>query len=70
MVIEERRLELAFEFKRWYDIKRLGIGEEVFTGPNSLEPHPSFNPARDYLFPLPQVDLDRNENLKPQNSGY
>jgi len=70
LVIEERRLELAFEYKRWYDIKRLNIGEEVFKGPNSLEPHENFDPNRDYYFPLPQDELDRNDNLKPQNTGY
>ncbi len=67
---EERRLELAFEYKRWYDIKRWGIGDEVFKGPNSLEPHDNFDASRDYHFPLPQDELDRNENLKPQNPGY
>ena len=67
---EERRLELAFEYKRWYDIKRWGIGDEVFKGTNSLEPHANFDTSRDYYFPLPQDELDRNENLKPQNSGY
>ena len=70
VVTEDRRLELAFEYKRWYDIKRLQIGEEVFTGPTSLELHPDFDPARDYLFPLPEDELDRNENLRPQNPGY
>ena len=69
-VREERRLELAFEYKRWYDIKRWGIGDEVFKGPNSLEPHDNFDASRDYYFPLPQDELDRNENLKPQNPGY
>jgi hypothetical protein len=70
VIREERRLELAFEYKRWYDIKRWGIGDEVFKGANSLEPHPEFSADRDYYFPLPQDELDRNENLKPQNSGY
>lgn len=70
LILEERRLELAFEFKRWYDIKRRRLGEEAFTGPGSLEPHPNFDPARDYLFPLPQVDLSVNPNLRPQNPGY
>ena len=70
IVREERRLELAFEYKRWYDIKRWGIGDEVFKGTNSLEPHANFDSSRDYYFPLPQDELDRNENLKPQNSGY
>ncbi|MEM9325424.1 MAG: RagB/SusD family nutrient uptake outer membrane protein [Bacteroidota bacterium] len=70
LIMEERRLELAFEFKRWYDIKRRDMGVEVFNGPNSLEPHPTFDPTRDYYFPIPQDEIDRNENLLPQNPGY
>jgi hypothetical protein len=70
LVLEERRWELAFEFKRWYDIKRRQLGEEVFTGPNALEPHDNFDPTKHYLLPLPQDELDRNPNLLPQNPGY
>lgn len=70
LVLEERRLELAFEYKRWYDIKRRDLGEEAFTGPNSLEPHPTFDKARDYLMPLPRTELAINPNLLPQNFGY
>jgi hypothetical protein len=70
LVLEERRLELAFELKRWYDIKRRQLGDEVFKGPNSLEPHSNFDASRDYLFPIPGDEIDRNENLKPQNPGY
>lgn len=70
LVIEERRLELSFEFKRWYDIKRLDIGDEVFKGANSLEPHSNFNKSKDYLLALPQTELDMNPNLLPQNTGY
>lgn len=70
LVLEERRLELAFEFKRWYDIKRRKLGETVFKGPNSLEPHSNFDPNRDYLMPLPRVELDVNPSLAPQNPGY
>ncbi|WP_278021210.1 RagB/SusD family nutrient uptake outer membrane protein [Flavobacterium ginsengisoli] len=69
MVIDERRLELAFEYIRWYDIKRLKIGPEVF-GPNGLEPHANFDPNRDYLWPLPGTELAINPNLKPNNPGY
>lgn len=70
LVLEERRLELSFEFKRWYDIKRRKLGEIAFKGPNSLEPHSNFDPNRDYLMPIPQVELDVNPNLGPQNPGY
>jgi len=67
IVREERRLELAFEFKRWYDIKRWGILEEVFTQPGSYEPR-NVNPQRDYLFPIPQVE--REVTGFEQNFGY
>jgi hypothetical protein len=70
LVLEERRLELAFEWKRWYDIKRRNLGEEVFLGAEALEPRTNFDPTRDYLFPLPATDLEINENLKPNNPGY
>lgn len=70
MVMEERRLELAFEYKRWYDIKRRNLGDAVFKGANSLEPHATFSAARDYLMPLPRVELQVNPNLGPQNPGY
>ncbi len=69
MVLEERKWELSFEFKRWFDIKRRQLGPEVF-GSMGLEPQPNFDPDRDYLFPLPGDELQRNPNLLPQNSGY
>lgn len=69
MVLEERKWELAFEFQRWYDIKRRQLGPQVF-GPDGLEPQPNFDASRDYLFPLPFDELDRNPNLAPNNPGY
>ena len=68
--MNERRLELAFEFKRWYDIKRRKLGDIVFKGANSLEPHANFDATRDYLMPLPATELQLNPNLKPQNPGF
>lgn len=70
LVLDERRLEMAFEYHRWYDIKRRDLGLSVFTGPNALEPHPNFDLTRDYLMPLPRTELEINPNLLPQNPGY
>ncbi|OAV43879.1 RagB/SusD family nutrient uptake outer membrane protein [Lewinella sp. 4G2] len=70
-VLEERRLELAFEHKRWYDIVRRRLGGEAF-GPNGLEselPAKSFDPSRDYLLPIPPIELSNNPALT-QNPGY
>ncbi len=49
----ERWVELAFEFKRWDDIVRWDIGDEVL--PTGYK----------YLLPIYQGDLDSNPNLKP-----
>jgi starch-binding outer membrane protein, SusD/RagB family len=70
LVLEERRLELSFEFKRWYDIKRRDMGDDVFKGTDSFEPHEDFDASKHYLLPLPQKDIDLNPNLLPQNPGY
>ena len=67
-VLEERRLELAFECKRWYDIARRKIGADVFNASGLEGEKPAFT-ADDYLMPLPEDELDRNPNLT-QNPGY
>ena len=71
-VLEERRLELAFEQQRWYDIVRRRMGGEVF-GPNGFETElqgtQNFNPSRDYLLPIPPIEIANNPNLS-QNPGY
>ncbi|RIJ50000.1 RagB/SusD family nutrient uptake outer membrane protein [Maribellus luteus] len=69
LVLEERRLELAFEFKRWYDIVRRDMGDQVF-GANGLEPQPNFNKTKHYLLPIPQTEIDIHPKLEPQNPGY
>jgi len=67
LVLEERRIELAFEWKRWYDIVRRDLGGQVF-GSGGLEPQPDFSSFR-YLLPIPQEEIDRNQNFI-QNPGY
>ncbi|TNJ45835.1 RagB/SusD family nutrient uptake outer membrane protein [Tamlana fucoidanivorans] len=69
MVLEERKWELAFECKRWYDIKRRQLGDEVFSA-SGIEQRPNFSASRDYLLPLPSDELLRNSNLEPNNPGY
>jgi len=60
-VLEERRFELAFECKRWYDIARRQIGTQAF-GPGGLEVRPDFS-SDDYLTPIPAVEINSNPNL-------
>ena len=74
-ILKERRLELAMEGQRFWDLKRY-YGEEGLvnylkgltdTGGNNLGKNPA-NVHQLYL-PIPQRDLDINPNLV-QNPGY
>ena len=65
-VLEQRRLELAFEFGRWFDIKRLKSGVEAFSS-TGLEPQANFKADKHYYFPFPATEIVRNPNLAPNN---
>ncbi|HNB62384.1 MAG TPA: RagB/SusD family nutrient uptake outer membrane protein, partial [Saprospiraceae bacterium] len=62
-IANERRLELAFEGHRWYDLKRTGKAVETMSalGYNINE--------NKLLWPIPQGERDKNINLT-QNPGY
>jgi hypothetical protein len=65
-VIQERALELFFEFDRWYDLIRKEILCDVWDDQPDVKPNCDQN---DYLWPIPQADLRLNE-LMTQNTGY
>ncbi|PST84077.1 RagB/SusD family nutrient uptake outer membrane protein [Pedobacter yulinensis] len=63
---KERRLELAFEGHRWFDLLRTGRAIEVMNAQkdgsgNNLNYNVS---AQKLLFPIPQNELDRNPNAR------
>jgi hypothetical protein len=64
-ILNQRRLELAFEGHRFWDIKRLG--RDINKAPNTANPVPFFDTR--ILAPLPQREIDGNKNLV-QNPGY
>lgn len=64
-IYRERRLELAFEGHRWFDLKRTGTAIEVM---NALGRGYNVT-AEKLLFPIPQSEMDRNPRLE-QNPGY
>ena len=90
LVRRERRVELAFEGLRLFDVARWNLGPQVLDGPlygsrlgsvNSqtgevtwasnyilLEVR-NFYPARNYLLPIPQNEMDANPKMT-QNPGY
>lgn len=63
----ERKVELAFEGHRWFDLRRSGTIDAVMS---ALKPA-SWNPT-DVLLPIPQRELDQNPTLTSadQNPGY
>jgi len=68
---KERRLELAFEGVRWYDLKRTGRAIEVMNnavGPNDVPIGYHLTQNR-LVWPIPQAELDKNTKLV-QNPGY
>ena len=72
-VLNERRLELALEGQRWFDLVRNGKVESVMNDLNSRDsgrlPLAKAYNNNSYLLPIPQTALDENENLT-QNPGY
>lgn len=96
-IYKERRLELAFEGLRLYDIRREKdptTGRPVIEGLmgpngtfvqynlNSTDPYETtnlresqdkginFNPAKNLLWPIPQLEIDLSGGLITQNPGY
>jgi hypothetical protein len=81
----ERRVELCFEEKRWFDIVRLKLAETVIpschtmqiTKVNGIKVYTvvstggerAFDPTKQYVLPIPQSAIDQNEKLV-QNPGY
>lgn len=64
-ILLERRLELAFEGHRWFDIKRAGKAISIM---NNLGFAYNVNQNK-LVLPIPQNELDRNPKLV-QNPGY
>ena len=66
-ILHERRMELAFEGDRWFDLIRVDNGQY---GLNFLHSIGKTNAtSKNLLMPIPQVELDANPNLT-QNPGY
>jgi hypothetical protein len=72
-LLNERRLELAFEGQRWFDLVRLDKVEEVM---NAVYAKDSGRKSQVYAFdknsyrlPIPQSVIDANDKIE-QNPGY
>ena len=63
-LIHERRVELGFESQRFNDLKRWGIAKSFLTGLGK-----NFQ-DRNYLYPIPQGEVDKTGGTIVQNTGY
>ncbi|WP_114782820.1 RagB/SusD family nutrient uptake outer membrane protein [Botryobacter ruber] len=66
-VLHERRMELAFEGHRWFDLIRVNDGQYGIDFLRSIGKTNAS--AKHLLFPIPQKERDTNPNLS-QNTGY
>ncbi|RNI33369.1 RagB/SusD family nutrient uptake outer membrane protein [Hanamia caeni] len=62
----ERRIELAMESERFFDIVRWGIADNVMAAAGKT----NFSSSRDALLPIPQTQLDLSKGVLHQNPGY
>lgn len=62
----ERRVELAMEHDRFWDIVRWGIAQTVLHAAGKT----NFSDARDVLLPIPQTQIDISGGKLTQNPGY
>ncbi len=62
----ERRIELAMEHDRFFDLVRWGIAEQVLHAAGKT----NFRAGRDELLPIPQTQIDLSNNVLKPNPGY
>ena len=71
-VLKERRLELAFEGQRWFDLLRCDKAIEVMNGLNTTDSgrlKMNSMDSQTTLYPVPQSEIAKNPKLG-QNAGY
>jgi len=74
-IVHERRIELAFEGKFGWDLRRWGIAKQVLTDPqrwqNQITPNYfKYQDGKDDILPIPQLEIDRSGDVLKQNPGY
>jgi hypothetical protein len=82
-IYNERRLELALEGHRYYDLKRTGRLADAmadfinYNMNESTDPYDSgnpqgtfFDPNKHYIFPIPQSEIDLSKGIVEQNPEY
>ena len=68
LLMDERRVELAFENHRFLDLKRFGVAQEVLSNFSAANSH-DFQ-ATDLLLPIPGPEIAISQGILTQNPGY
>uniref|UniRef100_UPI00404B5A44 RagB/SusD family nutrient uptake outer membrane protein n=2 Tax=Flavobacterium sp. TaxID=239 RepID=UPI00404B5A44 len=68
-LLRERRVELAFENHRFFDLLRFGVADEVLSAHAASMVYPDYNP-RALLLPIPAREINLSGGLLTQNPGY
>ncbi len=71
-IMNERSWELGSEGHRYFDLIRTNKAEEILNGSYSytFKRNKVFDPAKNYLLPIPIQDLAINKGVLTQNPGY
>ncbi|MEO0559702.1 MAG: RagB/SusD family nutrient uptake outer membrane protein, partial [Bacteroidota bacterium] len=69
VLLAERRIELAFENHRFYDLQRFGVAEQVLSEFAANNPAINFS-STDLLLPIPQNEINVSQGALSQNPGY
>ncbi len=69
-IAKERRLELAFENHRWFDLLRTNKAINVLNNSKGASIYPINVKPYQLLFPIPQAEIDANGHKLEQNEGY
>ena len=71
VIRNERRVELAFENHRWFDLVRTGRAKDVMTAEQKFDGYPEFTWSDDALaYPIPMTVMQSNPGKIIQNKGY
>jgi hypothetical protein len=66
LIRHERRIELAMEHERFFDLVRWGIAEQVLHAAGKT----NFAAGKNELMPIPQDEIDKSNGVLTQNPGY
>ena len=67
-LLDDRRVELAFENHRLFDLIRFGAAQDVLSAFSAANGY-SFN-STDILLPIPQREINLSRGMMQQNPGY